>query len=236
VKRARAALAGALAAAAQALSGCGLATLMYDSTIGPITPVGRIHELTVGEDIHVSDAGVQASLGDTPRLRPYPRDLLRRLASPSSFWFAAQGLQAFLRSFAPLSSRETHVGTPMPPDVPAELQPGAPLASTLALFGPPDVWLRRKSGSLMLYRDASKRTWSFYIGVPPPVTWAVPIPFIGSLRFRYISERARAEKLMLFFDPSDALIEARLGVDSDVDSDVDTGVDSDLEPEPEAAR
>lgn len=215
----RAALAGALAAAAQALCGCGLATLTYDSTIGPITPVGRIHELTVGEDIHVGDDGVQASLGDTPRLRPYPRDLIRRLASPSSFWFAAQGLQAFLRSFSPLASRETHVGKPIP-GLPAELQPGAPLASALALLGPPDVWLRRKSGSLMLYRDASKRTWSFYVGVPPPATWLVPIPFIGSLRFRYISERARAEKLMLFFDPADALIEARWGVDSDADPEL----------------
>ena len=217
----RAALAGALAVAAQALCGCGLATLMYDSTIGPITPVGRIHELTVGEDIHVSETGVQASLGDTPRLRPYPRDLIRRLASPSSFWFAAQGLQAFLRSFSPLASRETQVGSPMPPGLPAELQPGAPLASALALLGPPDVWLRRQSGSLMLYRDASKRTWSFYVGVPPPATWMVPIPFIGSLRFRYISERARAEKLMLFFDPEDALIEARWDVHSDAEPQVE---------------
>jgi hypothetical protein len=215
----RAARAGALAFAAQALCGCGLATLTYDSTIGPITPVGRIHELTVGEDIHVGEDGVQASLGDTPRLRPYPRDLIRRLAQPSSFWFAAQGLQAFLRSFSPLASRETHVGKPMPPGTPAELQPGAPLASTLELLGPPDLWLRRKSGSLLLYRDASKRTWSFYVGVPPPATWMVPIPFIGSLRFRYISERARAEKLMLFFDPADALIEARWGVDSDLETD-----------------
>jgi hypothetical protein len=213
----RAALAGALAVAALAPCGCGLATLTFDSTIGPLTPAPPLHDLTVGEEFHVTETGPEGTLGDNALLRPYPRDMIRRLSSPSSFWAATQGIEAFLTSISPIANRTAQVGGSTPTEMPPELQPGVALASALALLGPPDLWLRRESGSLLLYRDASRRVWSFYVGVPPPAALLVPIPFISSLRFRYISERERAQKLMLFFDADDALLEARLGVDSDAE-------------------
>jgi len=198
-----------------ALSGCGLVTLTHDSLIGPVSPVGRIHDLTVGSDFRVTEQGPVTEVGDDARLRPYPRDLLQRLASPASFWSLAQGIEAFLTSISPVASRETHGGRGPGEDLPAELRPGVGVEDALALLGPPDVWVRRSGGSFMLYREVSRRAWSFYVGVPPPFALLIPIPGIANLRFRYISERERASKLMLFFDEENVLVGASASADAD---------------------
>jgi hypothetical protein len=80
------------------------------------------------------------------------------------------------------------------------------VTEALAQLGPPDLWLRRETGSLLLYRQERRRKLSFYLGVPPPAAALVPVPGIGNLHFRYAEETARAEKLLLFFDRDDHLL------------------------------
>jgi hypothetical protein len=191
-----------------ALTGCGLITLMHDSVIGPVSPVGRINAVTVGSDFRVTDTGPVADLGKDARLRPTPRDMIRRMALPSSYWALAQFFEFFLTSTSPVATREVRVGRAADAQVPAELVPGAPVGAALAVLGPPDVWVRRSGGSFMLYRGISERGWSVYVGVPPPVGWFIPIPGITNLRYSYRSERERATKIMLFFDERDVLVRA----------------------------
>jgi hypothetical protein len=196
-----------LAVATFALTGCGLITMMHDSVIGPVSPAGRLNPVVVGSDFRVvTGQGPVAELGGDARLRPVPRDMIRRMAMPNSYWSLAQGVEFFLASTSPVSTQEMRVGRAADDHVPEELKPGMPAGAALALLGPPDVWVRRSGGSFMLYRGISERGWSIYVGVPPPVGWFVPIPFITSLRYSYRSERERASKVMLFFDEHDDLL------------------------------
>jgi hypothetical protein len=189
-------------------SGCGLVTLAHDSVLGPVSPAGRIHTTTVGSGFRVTEQGPVAELGDDARLRPLPRDLLERSAAPHSFWSLAQGIQAFLASFSPITSRHARAGAPADRNARDAIRPGMDVREALARLGPPELWLRRQGGSLMLYRVRHRRALSFYVGVPPPVAFLIPVPGIGNLHFRYVSESDRAEKLLLFFDPSDRLLGA----------------------------
>jgi hypothetical protein len=204
VRRARPAPAAWLAALL--CTGCGLVTLAHDSVLGPVSPAGRIHTTTVGSEFHVTEQGPVAELGDDARLRPLPRDLLERTAAPHSFWALAQGIEALITSFSPVASRHTRTGTPPARDARDAIRPGMHVREALARLGPPELWLRRQGGSLMLYRAQQRRTLSFYLGVPPPVGFLVPVPGIGNLRFRYVSESETADKLLLFFDPEDRLL------------------------------
>jgi hypothetical protein len=197
-----------------ALTGCGLITLTHDSLIGPVSPAGRIHDLTVGSDFHVTDEGPVVESGGAARLRPYPLDLFRRLAEPSSFWSLAQGIEAFLTSISPVATRGTRVGREPSGATRAELLHGTAVGNVLALLGPPEVWIQRSSGSVMLYRQSEQTSWSLYLGVPPPAQALIPIPGIANLRFRFESERERASKLMLFFDERDALVGTSASADA----------------------
>jgi hypothetical protein len=201
-------------AASIALSGCGLITLIHDSMIGPVSPLGRLNAVTVGSDFHVTELGPVAELGDDSRLRPFPRDLIRRTGTPASYWSLGQGIEALLTSIAPVATRETRVGRGAGERLPAELRPGVPVGVALALLGPPDLWVRRSGGSFMLYRGISQRAWSFYLGVPPPAAVLIPVPGIANLRFRYLSDRERASKVMLFFDERDVLVETSVSVEA----------------------
>ena len=196
-----------------ALTGCGLITLMHDSVLGPVSPVGRVNAVTVGSDFRVTDTGPVADLGNDARLRPVPRDMIRRMAMPNSYWSLAQFFEFFLTSFSFVAEREIRIGRAVDAVPPAELRPGLAVGDALALLGPPDVWIRRGGGSFMLYRGVSDRAWSFYAGVPPPVGWFIPIPGIVNLRYTHKSERERANKLMLFFDERDVLVRTSANVD-----------------------
>jgi hypothetical protein len=193
-------------AASIALSGCGLVTLTHDSMIGPVSPIGRINTVAVGSNFRVTDEGPVAELGGDSRLRFYPRDLIRRIGMPSSYWSLAQGIEAFLTSISPVATRASRVGRGAGQQLPAELHPGVPVDVALALLGPPDVWVQRSGGSFMLYREISRDAWSFYLGVPPPAAVLIPVPGIANARFRYLSERERASKVMLFFDERGVLV------------------------------
>ena len=199
-----------------ALTGCGLITLMHDSVLGPVSPVGRVNAVTVGSDFRVTDTGPVADLGNDARLRPVPRDMIRRMAMPSSYWSLAQFFEFFLTSFSFVAQREIDIGRAADTVPPAELSPGLAVGDALALLGPPDVWIRRGDGSFMLYRGVSNRAWSFYVGVPPPVGWFIPIPGITNLRYSHKTERERATKLMLFFDEHDVLVRTSANADESV--------------------
>jgi len=186
--------------------GCGLVSLAHDSVVGPVSPVGRIHSTTVGSDFRVTEQGPVADLAGDARLRPLPRDLLARMAAPRSFWSLAQGIQAFLASISPVASRESRTGRLALAGERPALAPGTTVSEALARLGAPDLWLRRETGSLLLYRVEQRRRLSFYLGVPPPAAALVPVPGIGNLHFRYASETERAEKLLLFFDRDDRLL------------------------------
>lgn len=187
-------------------AGCGLVTLVHDSVVGPVSPVGRIHATTLGSDFRVTERGPVADLGGAARLRPYPLELLERVAAPRSFYSLVQGIEAFLASISPVASRESRTGSLARAGERPALAEGATLADALARLGPPDLWLRRESGSLLLYRVEQRRRLSFYLGVPPPAAALIPVPGIANLHFRYAAERERAEKLLLFFDREDRLL------------------------------
>jgi hypothetical protein len=197
-----------------ALTGCGLITLTHDSLIGPVSPAGRIHDLTVGSDFHVTDEGPVVESGGNALLRPYPLDLFRRIAEPSSFWSLAQGIEAFLTSISPVATRSTRFGHEFSGATRAELLPGTAVGNVLALLGPPEVWLQRSSGSVMLYRQSEQTSWSLYLGIPPPAQVLIPIPGIANLRFRYVSDQERASKLLLFFDAQDLLVAVSANADA----------------------
>ena len=201
------------AAGALLCCGCGLVTLAHDSLIGPVSPAGRIHATTVGSEFRVTEQGPVADLGNDARLRPVPRDLLERVGAPHSFWSLVQGIEAFVGSVSPVTSRHSRTGRLADRNARSEIRPGMGVAEALALLGPPELWLRRETGSLMLYRVRNRRALSFYLGVPPPAAVLVPVPGIGNLHFRYVSESDRAEKLLLFFDRHDLLLGASASED-----------------------
>ena len=188
--------------------GCGLVSLAHDSLIGPVSPVGRIHSTTVGSEFRVTEQGPVADLGDDARLRPYPRDLFDRVAAPHSFWALVQGIEAFVASVSPVTTRETRTGALEAAAARSALAPGTSVSDALALLGPPELWLRREGGSLLLYRAVRRRTLSFYVGIPPPAAALLPVPGVGNLYARYSADSARSEKLLLFFDRDGRLLEA----------------------------
>jgi hypothetical protein len=182
--------------------------LTHDSLIGPVSPAGRIHAATVGSGFRVTEEGPVADLGDDARLRPVPRDFLERVSAPHSFWSLVQGVEAFVASISLVTTRESRTGSLAGRGALAELRPRMEVAQALALLGPPELWLRRETGSLMLYRTRDQRAFSLYLGVPPPAAALVPVPGVGNLHFRYASDSDRARKLLLLFDQQDLLIAA----------------------------
>lgn len=187
------------------LVGCGWATLVHDTVLGPVSPAGRIHDVTVGSGFHVTETGPVAQAAGEPLLRPYPADLIERIGAPHSLYSLAKGLEAFVSGFSPVTSRESRAGRMPPSEARAGLAPGLDVQEVLRRLGPPALWVRRRSGSLMLYRAHERSAFSFYLGVPPLAGALIPVPGVGSLRFRYTTLDERAPGVLLFFDDGDAL-------------------------------
>jgi len=199
--RARGLAAGALAL----LPGCGLVTLTHDTLLGPVSPLGAIHDVSVGSDFRVTESGPAADTEGEPLLRPYPADLLERLAAPHSFYSLTQGLEAAIAGFSLVVQRDAREAELPDPGVRAGLRTGLDAEAVLRLLGPPELWIRSPSRSLMLYRGRGRRSIAFYLGVPPLASIFLPVPGLGNLRFRYTSSEDRVEKLLLFFDADDVL-------------------------------
>jgi hypothetical protein len=194
-----------LAAGALGLPGCGLLTLTHDTILGPVSPAGRIHDAAVGSDFRVTETGPVADAADRPLLRPYPEDLLERIAAPHSLYALTQGLEAALAGFSFVVQRESREQSLPPLAARAMTRPGVHVGEVLERLGPPELWIRRPGDSLMLYRGRSRSSLAFYLGVPPPASVFLPLPGLSNLRFRYTRGDERVEKLLLFFDDRDVL-------------------------------
>ena len=180
------------------LAGCGLLTLAHDSMLGPVSPAGRIHDAAVGSDFEATVGGFSADARDEPVLRPFPRDLIRRLGSPSSFHSLTTGLEAFLLGASTYSERRTAEGsTPDPAGIPAA---GASADQVMAKLGPPDVWVRFAAGETMAYRAQRLRSTTLNIGVPPALGFLIPFPGASNLAYRRITQGTRTQGFVLFFD------------------------------------
>jgi hypothetical protein len=187
------------------LPGCGWLTLVHDTMLGPVSPAGRIHDVTVGSNFHVTDTGPVADARGEPLFRPYPEDLIERLGAPHSLWSLTQGIEAAIAGFSPVVQRDASEQQLPAAEARAGLRPGLDVTEVLRRLGPPELWIRRPQESLMLYRGRDRRTWAFYLGIPPPASALLPVPGLSSLRFRYTSVDERVEKLLLFFDERDRL-------------------------------
>ncbi|MGE0713014.1 MAG: hypothetical protein AB7N76_07970 [Planctomycetota bacterium] len=186
------------------LSGCSaLFAFIHDKTIGPISPAGNVHSATAGEDFRVSDEGVRVASSEW-WFRPYPRDMLARMGRPQSFWFAFKGIEAFFYGISPVVLREVDSGREVPAETLRQLEPRQTTsAQVLEKLGPPQLWLRRREGSVMAYRADKRRVLAFWIGTPPFVDI---IPGANNLSFRYLYERRRPFKTILFFDRDERLL------------------------------
>ncbi len=176
-------------------AGCGPLTLIHDAYIGPISPAGRIHALVVGDNFRVGRHGPEAT---PPRhlLAPLPPRLFQRMASTIP---ATRGLRAAVASFSFYVDRTELTGK-APPYEPTRDWTGVSQAELLAELGPPQQWIQRRDGSLLVYSGDVWEAHSLYLGLPPGVSNLIPIPGISNLRFRYSSSDARRERLMFFLD------------------------------------
>ena len=179
------------------LAGCGLVTLTHDTMLGPVSPLGRIHDATVGRGFEATLEGVSADAEGEPRLRPLPPDLLHRLGSPSSFQSLTTGLEAFLLGASTYSERRKIAA--VAPDVARIPAIGASAEEVLAALGPPDRWARFVDGAAMAYRGQSERRTTLNLGVPPVVGFFIPIPGVSSLAYRRISDDTHGDGFVLFF-------------------------------------
>jgi hypothetical protein len=193
-----------LAAASFGLGGCALPAFIHDKTIGPISPAGHVHSATVGEEFNVTVEGIQTKSGGEWWFRPYPRNFMARVGRPQSFWFATKGIHAFFFGLSPLVMRDSERGVEREPVITESLQPTKTSAKeVLARLGPPQLWLKRKSGSLMAYRADKGEVIAFWIGTPPFIDI---IPGANNLSFRYLYRRTKPYKTVLFFDAEDRLL------------------------------
>ncbi len=195
----------ALVASAGLSSGCGVVAFSHDQLLGPASPAGEIHELTVGADFRVTETGVRAERGDQALWRPYPVDMLQRMGTPHSLYTLVQGLQAFVAGFSPLVQRQVRYGRALSPEAQAGIRPGLALGEVLARLGPPQQWILRERGALLRYRAERRDQSSFYLGLPPLAASFIPVPGVASARFRYTDDDSEADELLLFFDRDDVL-------------------------------
>jgi len=188
----------ALLAIATQLAGCGLVSLMHDSILGPVSPVGRVHDAVVGEGFEATFEGMTADARSEPRFRPYPRDFIRRIGSPSSFHALTIGIEAFLLGSSTYSERDAITGST--PD-PARIPPiGARADDVVTALGPPDEWVRFVGGETMAYRSERIRLTILNIGVPPALGSLIPIPGASNLAYRRIRKDTRTDGFVMFFD------------------------------------
>lgn len=193
-----------LSTLALGLSGCALPAFIHDKTIGPISPAGHVHSATIGEEFVVTSEGVQTASSSEWWFRPYARGFLQRIGRPQSFWFATKGIHAFFFGLSPLVMRDSERGVELDPELTKTLEPTRTTAKeVLERLGPPQLWIKRKTGSLMAYRADKGEVIAFWIGTPPFVDI---VPGANNLSFRYLYRRTKPYKTVLFFDGEDRLL------------------------------
>ncbi len=186
-------------------SGCGVLALIHDKMLGPVSPLGEIHPPTIGAEFTVTDQGVSGDISQEPNFRPFPPNIPDR-GRPLRYWNIVQGLSAFIRGISFVVWGETQDGRPLDPAMLDGLRPGVDAQTVLSTLGTPQMWLRRKTGSLMAYKAELGTFFAFYVGMPPFVDNINPIPGLSSLTFRWNYQSVRPYKTVLFFDQDDRLV------------------------------
>jgi hypothetical protein len=185
-------------------SGCSVAAFAHDKTIGPISPAGHVHGAAAGSEFTVTDDGITARQESQWWFRPFPRTFIRRIGQPQSFWFAFKGIQAFFYGLSPVVMREFERGVEPSPEALGKLKPlEAKSSDVLERLGPPQLWIRRRSGSVMAYRADKGRVLAFWLGTPPFIDI---FPGASNFSFRYLYRRTKPYKTTLFFDADERLL------------------------------
>ncbi len=195
--RAAAALLAALTAA-----GCGPAALIHDAYIGPISPAGRIHPLVVGSEFRVDERGVAARAPRRGLLRPLPPDFIRRA---NFFVPLTRGIEFAIAGFSFFVEKDSRTGRAPRPVDPAVLGGRLTAEEVLRRLGPPRLWIKRASGSIMTYGSEVGHDLDIHIGVPPGVAELIPIPGVSNLRFAYSKKEKLPRRGIFFFDADDVL-------------------------------
>jgi hypothetical protein len=74
-------------------------------------------------------------------------------------------------------------------------------------LGCPQLWIKRREGSLMVYAARVSRELGISVGVPPGVGALIPIPGVGELlRFDWSSTRVHLDRTLLLFDAEGRLL------------------------------
>lgn len=199
----KAALLALLALGLPGLAGCGAAGLIHDAYLGPISPAGYIHPYVAGERLEPSPETGRTRAGNVDALlRPYPRDVVRRL---NFFLPLTRGIRGAVASFSFVVERDGSIGKPLAPEKRAALRPGMTAVDCLQLLGPPRQWIKRDGGSIMAYGAEVSHDIEFRVGLPPGVSQLVPVPGVSNLSW-FLSMRRRVPyKTVLFFDRDDVL-------------------------------
>lgn len=179
--------------------------LAHDQILGPLSPAGNVRGASTGDSFEVTQEGIVA-VASEQIFRPYSKNILSRMIRPVNIWGAAQGLQAAVGAISPLVWRTQSNGTPLDPEKLEGIQLGTTSRNVLKALGAPNLWIRRKTGSMMGYRAELTDGFSLYVGMPPLVGQLNPIPGLGNISFRYTSSSMRPHKTLLFFDAEDRLL------------------------------
>lgn len=211
--RVRAAGTSALVLLALASPGCGVLALVHDKLLGPISPAGRIHPLTVGDDFRISDKGPVATIVDPNPFRMFPPNPLKRLyRTPRTIM---QGLQFYLGFVGRyVLQRHDQKGRRLAPEKLAELQAlrhqdgrVVTAGDVLRILGVPRQWFKRKDSGLMVYGADARDELAFSLGLPPGVGNLLPIPGIGELlRFDYNKVIVEHSRTLVFFDAQERVV------------------------------
>ena len=187
-----------------ASAGCSLPAFIHDKMVGPISPAGHVHTATAGGEFVVTEDGIQTAAAPDWWFRPYPRNLFRRFAQPQSWWFATKGIHAFFFGLSPLVMRDFEIGRELDPELTESLEPTqTSTTDVLDKLGPPQLWIKRETGSLMAYRAYKGEVIAFWLGTPPFIDI---IPGANNFSFRYLYRRTKPYKTILFFDAQERLL------------------------------
>lgn len=196
--------------------GCILGTIptfIHDKILGPVSPAGSTRAYASQAGFQVTDQGV--TVYESGHLyRPYPVDMMSRGLPSRMHWNILKGGQAFIAGFSPVVMRDTKRGERLDDAKIEGLRPGATALEVLDILGPPQMWIRRKTGSIMGYRADLSHSLTFYLGTPPFLSSLVPVPGINSLNFRYTAKWDKPYKTLMFFDADDHLLAVTTNEDS----------------------
>ena len=170
--------------------------------MGPISPAGEIHPLTVGRGFRVTARGPVADSGGQ-RFRALPSEPWERL---TNFRSLIAGFQFGVMGLSYVVERHVQEGEPLDPAAVARLKLGeVDEAAVVEALGAPRLWLRRRSGSVMAYEARIREDLIVALGVPPGIGNLIPIPGVAQSRFTFAWVESTPYRTVFFFDEAGRL-------------------------------